>query len=60
MDRAQIVTQFLSDAAAATGGQFIQNNNNLVEALQTLYSEPAVFYELGLLRKSRRTETITS
>ena len=45
--RTQIVTAFLADAAASTGGQFIHNNNDLTAGLQALAAVPEVSYLLG-------------
>ena len=45
--RTQTVTGFLADAAAATGGQFIRNSNDLAGGLRTLAAVPEVSYLLG-------------
>ncbi len=47
MQRAQIVTEFMGDAAAATGGKLIQNNNDLAGSLRALTAMPEVSYQLG-------------
>jgi hypothetical protein len=47
MQRGQIVTEFLAEAAAATGGTFIHNNNDLNGSLLALSNEPEVSYLLG-------------
>jgi VWFA-related protein len=45
--RTQAVTGFLADAAAATGGRFIHNSNDLPGGLRTLAAAPEVSYLLG-------------
>ncbi len=45
--RATILPEMMSAAAAATGGQFIRNNNDLTASLHELASVPEVSYLLG-------------
>jgi VWFA-related protein len=45
--RMQTVTAFIADAAAATGGRFILNNNDLEGGLKALAAAPEVSYVLG-------------
>jgi VWFA-related protein len=45
--RQQIVTEFMSTVAAATGGRFFANNNDLTGGLRTLASAPEVSYLLA-------------
>jgi VWFA-related protein len=45
--RMQTVTAFIADAAAATGGRLILNNNDLEGGLKTLAAAPQVSYVLG-------------
>jgi VWFA-related protein len=45
--RTQIVTTFMGEAAAATGGKFIHNSNDLAGGLRALTSAPEVSYLLG-------------
>jgi VWFA-related protein len=47
MQRGQIVTSLMADLAAATGGTFIRNNNDLDGALRKLSAAPEVSYLLG-------------
>jgi len=45
--RNQVVTAFLADAAAATGGRFLHNTNDLEGSLRTLSARPEISYLLG-------------
>lgn len=45
--RSQIVTAFFAEAAAATGGTFFRNNNDLVTGMRELETVPEVSYLLG-------------
>ncbi len=45
--RTVIVTSLLSESAAASGGQFIQNNNDITGSLRSLATVPEVSYLLG-------------
>jgi hypothetical protein len=44
---AEIATEFMNDAAKSTGGQFIDNANDVVAGLDRLTAIPAVSYLLG-------------
>lgn len=45
--RQSILTELMTDSSAATGGRLIRNTNDLVGALDTLASAPAVSYLMG-------------
>jgi VWFA-related protein len=45
--RRLVVAELMSTTAAATGGRFIQNNNDLMGSLRTLATVPEVSYLLG-------------
>jgi VWFA-related protein len=51
--RAAILPEMMSAAAAATGGQFIRNNNDLTASLRALASVPEVSYRLGFAPVNR-------
>lgn len=51
--RAMILPEMMSSAAAATGGQFISNNNDLNASLRELMSVPEVSYVLGFAPPER-------
>jgi VWFA-related protein len=48
-----ILPEMMSAAAAATGGQFIRNNNDLTASLRELASAPEVSYLLGFAPANR-------
>jgi len=43
----QVLEEFLADSAAATGGRFIKNTNDLAGGFQTVTAPPEVSYELA-------------
>ncbi len=45
--RQSVLTELMADSAAATGGRFIRNTNDLTGALGSLASAPEVSYLLG-------------
>lgn len=47
--RQQLLASLMADASAATGGRFIQNSNDLADAVRTLAAEPEVSYLLGFV-----------
>jgi VWFA-related protein len=51
--RQQVLPELMSDAASATGGQFIMNNNDVTRYLQAMTAVPEVSYLLGFVPPAR-------
>ncbi|HKO04750.1 MAG TPA: VWA domain-containing protein [Candidatus Acidoferrales bacterium] len=51
--REQVLPELMSGAAAATGGQFIMNDNDIKGSLQAMTSVPEVSYLLGFAPSAR-------
>jgi VWFA-related protein len=45
--RQQLISEFMSDVSAGTGGRFIQNSNDFMGNIRTLASPPEVSYLIG-------------